>query len=404
MPEYFLYPENVVRMAPVFYARVARSPYNEPRLECADYYLLPHFMSKNASKGLEMLEYVQARCPHFNRTVALGQARHLLYLGNDHGPGDSFFKRPLTNELVTATKHARTMAVHASPADPNRTVAFLVFNGLNDTVKGETGFFHCRDCFQHGRDIRLPTPPEGHPCGPFCGDTPIDMLRKYSPWSLPQPERDAALRKARPIRFWWVGAVRRTRSTMSARPALAQHHSGRKDWMVINTMAMHGNATHPARGPPGKLPPMWEALSSSDFCGSPLGWDYGDSDRYLPAVLYGCIPIFFHTTEERPLEEILNWDSFSIRMDVEDIPRLHEILEQYSHERVVAMRQAMTSAWERLLYTSYAGVPEPYRHTRRPWRLPKSFLGETGERDAFDGVMTVLRRRLAREARAAALR
>eukprot|EP00966_Prymnesium_polylepis_P248179 5738413-Prymnesium_polylepis.1 len=36
---------------------------------------------------------------------------------------------------------------------------------------------------------------------------------------------------------------------------------------------------------------MGRAMSRADYCYSPLGWDNGDSDRYLPAVLHGCVPV-----------------------------------------------------------------------------------------------------------------
>ena len=36
---------------------------------------------------------------------------------------------------------------------------------------------------------------------------------------------------------------------------------------------------------------MSRSMSRADFCYSPLGWDNGDSDRYLPAVLHGCVPV-----------------------------------------------------------------------------------------------------------------
>ena len=59
-----------------------------------------------------------------------------------------------------------------------------------------------------------------------------------------------------------------------------------------------------------------------------------------------------------------------------------QVLNNVSHARVVAMRRAMATVWERLLWTRAHGRP---------------YLGESGERDAFASLVEVLRARLRRE-------
>ncbi|KAJ1634995.1 hypothetical protein T492DRAFT_482924 [Pavlovales sp. CCMP2436] len=160
LPRRFREPKNGVRMAPAFYKRLHDSPHIEPSVLCADYFLLPHFMEKNASKGLDMLEFVARTVPAYNASRDAGEARFLLYLGNDHGPGDSFFKRPISTGKKDTRKQRRYMELRASPADKQRPLAFLVLNGVDDSIRSEeTGGFRCKTCFQPGRDIRLPTPP-----------------------------------------------------------------------------------------------------------------------------------------------------------------------------------------------------------------------------------------------------
>lgn len=58
------------------------------------------------------------------------------------------------------------------------------------------------------------------------------------------------------------------------------------------------------RGSRACIPPSRACVqASSDFCFAPLGQSDGDSDRYLPAVLYGCVPVFGPYDEAKPLEE-----------------------------------------------------------------------------------------------------
>jgi hypothetical protein len=59
---------------------------------------------------------------------------------------------------------------------------------------------------------------------------------------------------------------------------------------VRNTLATAGLALVPS-------------MLSSRFCLSPLGQFGGDSDRYLPAILYGCVPVMTHRLEAMPLSE-----------------------------------------------------------------------------------------------------
>lgn len=67
-------------------------------------------------------------------------------------------------------------------------------------------------------------------------------------------------------------------------------------------------------------------MPHSDFSYSPLGVNGGDTDRYVPAVLYGSIPILLNSSVEGnqprtgipqalPLEEVIDWSPFSTLVD-----------------------------------------------------------------------------------------
>ena len=53
--------------------------------------------------------------------------------------------------------------------------------------------------------------------------------------------------------------------------------------------------------PPGNWS-LAAAMAAARFCFSPRGWDMGDSDRYLPAVLRGCVPLMSDRVEGMPLQ------------------------------------------------------------------------------------------------------
>ena len=59
------------------------------------------------------------------------------------------------------------------------------------------------------------------------------------------------------------------------------------------------------------------AMKSARFCFSPRGWDNGDSDRYLPALFYGCIPVMSDPLEAMPLHELaeLRWEKTVLAID-----------------------------------------------------------------------------------------
>jgi hypothetical protein len=109
---------------------------------------------------------------------------------------------------------------------------------------------------------------------------------------------------------------------------------------------------------------------------------HGDSDRYLPAILYGCVPVFVKEREAAPFQEVIDWTQISLKLEPKHVPIMYKVIANFSQDRIVGMRRAMGNVWMRLLWTA----------ARR-----KPFLGETGRQDAFATLIEVLRRRLTRE-------
>lgn len=392
LPERYQKPPNTWRLANVFGQRLRRSPFYEPNPACAEYFYINHFAGADQPKAERMFAYIATRWPYLNESITRNVATHIVYLPCDHGPGDCMFWKPLRGA------NPRLDRLRINPASRSRLTIFLVLNGMDDR-HGPGAAMRCRSCFLPGVDIRLPTP-HRHLCGPLCGYS-LDELRAKSPWALPRRAGDELLRQPRPVKFFWAG---KHKGRNQARAQLVRHFGGARHpgFRVLNLEPPRLQAGKP---PPPKPPrPVTSTeMLQADFCGSPPGWDDGDSDRYLPAVLFGCIPVFFSKHESRPLEELpeMQWANVSVRVDVGQIARLHTILEAIPTARVVQMRLAMRSAWQRLLFSSYPMAS--VRGGKKDWKVLGSgasakYLDEDGQHDAFDGVIAILRRRLEQRA------
>ena len=354
---------------------------------CADYFFMSNQEAaggvKSTEKVIQMFSKLARRYPFWNRTLHEVQARHLLLSPCDHGPGDCMYDRRIG--FQPSTPEAQIPRA-LNPASAQRKVAYLGTNGMPGGTNHHI----------HGLDIRLPQGEE-HNCGPLCGSRSLPqrearhVLRQLSPWNM---DRGAAarlerLRAPRPLRLFFSGkidgggggnrdmAMRR----LARRPGfLLRDTSGTQHTVEgrFNYTAGTAAAAAMAGLELSGRDFMARGMASSDFCLSPLGQNEGDSDRYLPAILYGCIPVFLCPGEEPPFSEVLPWRNISLRLGPDDIAQLPRILSRIGPVQVVAMRLAMAAVWRKLLWT----------------RLSGSYLGEDATSDAFETLMEVLRRRL----------
>ena len=358
---------------------------------CADYFFMSNQEAaggvKSTEKVILMFARLARRYPFWNRSLHEVQARHLLLSPCDHGPGDCMYDRRIN--FRPSTPEAQVPRA-LNPASAQRKVAYLGTNGMPGGTNHHI----------HGLDIRLPQGEE-HNCGPLCGSRSLPqrearhVLRQLSPWSMDRgvAERLDMLRAPRPLRLFFSGKIDgggggnrdQLMRRLARRPGfLLRDTSGTQHTVEGRSNYTAGSAAAAAMAglELSGLDLMARGMASSDFCLSPLGQNDGDSDRYLPAILYGCIPIFLSPGEEPPFSEVphlIPWRNISLRLGTEDAAQLPRILARIGPAQVVAMRLAMAPVWRRLLWT----------------RLSGSYLGEDATSDAFETLMEVLRRRLA---------
>jgi len=163
---------------------IRSSRYWEPDGDCADYLFVPMHPDGMVNGRLvgdasfaRLYSYIRQTWPYWNRSVDDGVARHFHLLPCDHGPGDCGYDRPLIPSKwspgPSVAEQNRRNNVRSfkdpsdadfirrtwgsgweflNPASPSRLVFYLMYNGWADQLRTNTG--HCRNCFQHGLDVR----------------------------------------------------------------------------------------------------------------------------------------------------------------------------------------------------------------------------------------------------------
>ena len=380
-------------------ALLRRSRHHAEDGACADFFFIPHMdygvaRKRNTSDVVAMFEYMAHRWPWYNRTNG---TRHFLQSPCDHGPRDCLYGGHLYPgvEMARAGPKAKeyrevkgglVVPDAIAPKSPNRSLGYLTLNGDPST-----------SLHMPGLDIRLPTP-EGHVCGPFCGMSSATrenhtaatlLLRRLSPWTTTRPaaEVDRMLRAQRPTLLFFAG-----RAGKGPRGAVLRYHANRSRFCLHDSSGRYKSIDDArAATEPNWMPRM---MSQSTFCLSPLGANEGDSDRYLPSVLYGCIPVWLGG-DVPPFADVIDWARVSVRVEKSSLlSRLHEQLGNYSHQKIVRMRLALRKVWHKLLWTralklGLLGRPQRASGGSTVTRF-NSYLGESGDDDALDTLLAVL--------------
>ena len=276
----------------------------------------------------------------------------------------------------------------------------LTFHGLRDGP--DVGDSFCLICFQEGKDVHLVTD-HTNTCGPLCGYS-LAGLRQHSIWSPSKAgQRAAALTAERPTLFFYSGRFNTERPVAKDAAGRLQvlEHARVPRFKVINTRTVDV----------ASLRSFAVEFSESEFCYSPLGQNDGPSDRYVAAVLFGCIPVvlssvlvsrFDNDIEfvgekevplSQPLSEKLDWPSFAVLVEMHQLPQLPAILGNISLASRLAMRRRLLHVWKRFVYSSIFG--DYLGETKGALPDVGGAVGAGDSRgDAFHSLMGVLARRV----------
>lgn len=177
--------------------------------------------------------------------------------------------------------------------------------------------------FSPGRDVSLP-------------ETTIKNPRK------PQRNMGGKRVSQRPILAFFAGN-RHGR----VRPILLKHWSDKdKD------MRIYG----PLPNRVSRLMSYPQLMKSSKYCICPMGYEV-NSPRIVEAIYYECVPVIIADNFVPPLDDVLNWEAFSVFVAEKDIPKLKEILLAIPLRRYVVMQTNIKKLQRHFLWN-----PKPVRY------------------------------------------
>jgi hypothetical protein len=330
-------------VAEMLHERLASSAHRVANGADADVFYIPTPLRKlHATRiagdlALQAVQLLRARQPFFD---ARGGAGHLLVTVGDAGPAD-----------VWLQPDAATGGVPALLAN----VSLLTHHGFTGDEAGAPLFTPA--LFRRGVDIVVP-PLQTFTTGFVPAQSPL--------LGGPSPPRDTVL--------FWAGAVFRPRNgppvAHNMRAAVYDAHKDAPGFLLRDT-SVDGTAAN-----------YGAVFASSRFCLAPAGKSGGWGRRATLAALYGCIPLRIQDATADALDELLDWESFSVRIDEEDVPNLPALLEAIPAERIADMQAQLACAWPRWLFSSVLGA----------------YGGEDGGEDAVSSVLELLWRRARRAA------
>ncbi|XP_062188016.1 probable glycosyltransferase At5g03795 [Phragmites australis] len=101
-----------------------------------------------------------------------------------------------------------------------------------------------------------------------------------------------------------------------------------------------------------------DMMRRSRFCLCPGGYEVA-SPRLAEAIYLECVPVVVDDGDYAlPFGDVLNWDAFSVRVRVADIPRLKEVLSAVSPRQYIRMQRRVRTV--RRHFMVHGGAPQRY--------------------------------------------
>ncbi|XP_020590642.1 probable glycosyltransferase At5g25310 [Phalaenopsis equestris] len=204
-------------------------------------------------------------------------------------------KHPYWNRTAAADHFM--LSCHDWGPHASRANALLYGNAIRALCNANTS-----EGFRPRKDVSIPE------INLVTGDMPPEFISPPPPESSP-----------RSLLAFFAGGVHGP-----VRPVLLRYWKGRDPDLEVHEYL-----------PPGS-DDYYSYMRRARFCLCPSGYEVA-SPRVVEAIYAGCIPVIISTGYVLPFSDVLKWEEFSVKVAVEDIPRLKEVLRRVADEEVMRL-------------------------------------------------------------------
>ncbi|KAG0618214.1 hypothetical protein M758_4G047000 [Ceratodon purpureus] len=307
--------------------------------------------------------HIQQNYPYWNRSAGRD---HIWFFPWDEGACST--PKEIWNSM---------MLVHWGNTNANHKRSTTAYHADNwDLIPPEWRGNH--PCYDPAKDLVLPA---------WKYPDPFPVLQNFS--SRPRQDRPTlfyfngrlgnAYENGRPEHSYSMGIRQRVAAEFGSQP----DKNGKLGRQVADDVVVQSK-----RRPEYKLD-----LSRSRFCGVFPG--DGWSGRMEDSILNGCIPVIIQDGIHLPFENVLDYESFTVRIAEDDIPNLTTILRAINETDVDSMLAAIRGMWQRFTYHSTVKLEAKRqkltRNVENTWASVYNTL--TGD-DAFSTFIQVLHYKL----------
>lgn len=343
---------------PVFQACMVQQADAAPHLSMQGNYMgLRQYFAGDYSKQAYL--HIQKNYPFWNRS---GGRDHIWFFPWDEGacsaPKEIWNSTMLTHWGNTNAKHKTSTTAYFPDS----------WNRIPSEWRGD------HPCYDPAKDIVLPA---------WKAPDPYPILQNFS--TRPRQER--------PILFYFNGNLGSAyedgrpepQYSMGIRQKLAAEFGSQQDKQgLLGRQAAVDVVVQAQRSAEYK-----RELSRSRFCGVLPG--DGWSGRMEDSILNGCIPVIIQDGIHLPFENVLNYESFTLRIAEDDIPQLITILKSINETEVDSKLAAIQGMWQRFTYYNAVKLEAKRQQLKRKpeesWATVYNSL--TGD-DAFSTFIQVL--------------
>ncbi|RWW41754.1 hypothetical protein BHE74_00052743 [Ensete ventricosum] len=239
-----------------------------------------------------MVHFIHRPSPYDHTTLKRFVADYVDVIASKH----PFWNRSAGTDHFMLSCH--DWGPHASRANPT-----LYTNSIRALCNANTS-----EGFDPRKDVSIPE------INLYTGHVPRQLL----------PPRLPGL-SSRPYLAFFAGGLHGR-----IRHLLLRHWKGRDAGLPVHEYLPHGLD-------------YYSFMLRSRFCLCPSGYEVA-SPRVVEAIYAECVPVIISKSYVLPFSDVLRWESFSVSVAVEDIPRLKQVLEGVSMAELSRLREGVQAA------------------------------------------------------------